>query len=699
MNNNTFSISPEKRILMGNIINLMTLAWLDGTVTDEEKQIINDIAHSYDLTKEEFEFCADKAEEGLKEGKAVIEAPDDDDAKVLLLKNLVMTMMCDGKIDENEEEYVRFLAEKFGFNANEIVEYLKNAIIEEYFGNGESAQDEADQEALQQEIALGKEAMEKHDIRESFDHLFFPAHLDREAAQLFLRISDNEHWIRLISEEQVELLKEYVGKGDVVAQYTLGRYYQVVEASYDEASKLFVAAGKAGLPDAAAALAIMYRRGQLGEIEIDHDKYFYSLQDACEKGSPLANYELFKIDILGLDGRDAHTQEMIDDIKKWLNGDESEDILKVNPINYELLGLAYQVLDDWDTAAAYYLKCVKMGYVEKYPDYIILSCYNHDYELVNQEGYYKGIDTGCQLGVPYCFLMRAAKNKDLYDETEDEKEQETLHKTIEEDLLVSRQLGEGNAAMQLGYHYYYGEYGFEEDNEKAWASFVAATTMNIADAWGMLVQMVLDGYGPDDLPNDFIAHCRLMGLRNGDDEQLIPVILAHYNRALGKYKNEIEKYYLPEYNKLPDEKKVTYFGLSFIALVKPDGKADLIEFDLEKETWEELCEVIDAKEMTPIRSGALKQIAKDVELDDCITAWVDSEGEAKGLEENPIGDKIYPGPVLGYLILTLEDEEGKPRCFDDIYELEDVIEKLGCEVENIYYEEFPDDDGRYDPHA
>ena len=705
MDENRITLSQNKRSMMANVINLMFLACIDGNVSEEEEKLVKDIAHAYGLTEEEYDYCSEQCNKSLKDGKAVIEVPEDDNDKIVFLRNLVMGMMCDGKIDEAEMSFIQFIAERYGFKPKEIVEYLMNSITEEFGGKGKEkdenaeSNEEIDEEALKQEIAKGKEALVNHDIKTAFDHLFYPAHLDRDALNLYMRIPYNEHWIRLISDEQVELLKTYVEKGDVLSQFTLGRYHQVVTASYDEASDLFVAAGKVGLADAAAALSIMYRLGQLGEIEIDKEKYLASLSDAFEKGSELACYQMFKAQTLGHDGMEAKPQDVIDCIKNWLNGDESEDIQKVNPMFYEILGLAYQVLDDWETSADYYAKSVRMGRVECYPDYLILTSYNHDFELIDKDGYYKGIETGCQLGIAYCYYMRATLNKDRYDETEDAKEQEALHTVIAEDLNTASQLGDGNATLQLGYYNYYGEYGFEENDKEAWIEFIDATTMNMADAWSMLAQIVLDGNSPEDkLPANFVPYCRLMALRLGDDEQLIPVILAYHSRALGKYKNEITKYYIPQYDALPDEVKVTYFGLSFIALIKPTGKADLIEFDFEKETWEELCEVIDAKQMDPIRSGALKQIAKDLELEDNITAWVDSEAQAKGLEENPTGDKIYPG-VLGHVILTLEDEDGNQHCFSDIYELEDIIEQLGCEVENIYYEEFPDNDERWDPHA
>ena len=697
MDNKSISISPDKRGKMNNIINLMYLAYIDEEVTEAENNLVNDIAKSYGLTEEEFNYCLEQCQKAIKDGKITIEVPKDENDQIIFLRNLVMGMMIDGKIDDSEMEFLQFITEKYGFKPKETIEYLMNTIAEEFGKENGDDEEEIDPEVLKEKIEKGKEALAKHDIREAFDRLLAPAHLDKEAFLLFVRIPTNEHWIRLISEEQVNLLKTLAQKGYAVSQFTLGRYYQVVEGNYDEARELFLAASKSGLIDANAALTNMYRLGQL-DGEIDLELYYQTLIECCEKGSEMAFYIFFNAEILGLDGREACPQDVINLIKKWLKGDESEDVQKVNPCTYEMLGLAYQALDDWETAANYYLMSVRMGLVEAYPQYIILSTHNHDLELVDEEGYQKGIETGCKLGVPYCFYMRANLNKDRYVDTEDEKEREALHKLIEEDLNTACRLGDGNALLQMGYHHYYGEYDFEENNELAWSEFIAATIYNVADAWGMLVQMVLDGYGPEKLPTGFIAHCRLMGLRLGDDDQLIPVMVAFHSNGLGNYKDEIVKYYEPRYNALPDEEKVTYFGMSFIAVIDTNGKADLIEFDLENETWDELCEIIDAKKLEPIHCGALKQIAKDVEIENTIVAWVDSEAESKNLEDNPYGDKIYPG-VKGHVILTLEDENGEPLCFDDIYELEEVIESLGCEVEKIYYDEFPDDDSRYDPYA
>ena len=48
------------------------------------------------------------------------------------------------------------------------------------------------------------------------------------------------------------------------------------------------------------------------------------------------------------------------------------------------------------------------------------------------------------------------------------------------------------------------------------------------------------------------------------------------------------------------------------------------------------------------------------------------------------------------MILTLEDEQGQPMSFDDLAELKAIVTSLGATVGGVFYDEFPDDDSRYD---
>lgn len=690
MNNNNF-VAPDKKAAMAHVINLMTIACTDGKVTQEEQQVINNIANAYGLTEEEFQYCSDTCNECLKKGTAVVEMPKTDDEKAVMIKNMVFTMMSDGEISDCERQYVEFIAEKFGFKAKEFVDYLIKSIVDEYSQNENNAE-------IEEAIALGKEALMNNDIAKAFDLLYDAAHLDQAARRLFLMIPEVDQRLFLLTIDQEEFLEDEVKKGDALAQYTLGRRYQAQGYSFEEARDLFLAAAKAGLGDAIAALSLLLIKGHMGEVEIDKDVYYQGMLEAVDKGSLIGQYYIYKAAIYGFNNNPANPQAVIDNIKEWLNGDESEDLFKVNPTYYEILAMAYEAIDDWKTSADYFIKCVRMGRIDLYHDWLLNTYLNKDYEITDVEGYEKALEKGIALGCGNSHILRAYANQELYDASDDEDEKKKLSKQIQDDLISAADLGEGDASYTLGVLYYYGSYGVAKDTNVAWGYFLDASGMNVAGAWNMMGEMYLNDEAPKELGPHFISYCRLMAMRLGDDDALIPVIISYYGGYLDQYSNEIQKYYLPLYNALPDEVKTEYFGLQFIAAVNPDGKANLIQFDFEKEDWSELEEIIDAKKLEAIHTDQLDQLSKELDFEGRITAWVDRDRVSKHLEPNTIGKKFSPTPILGDIIFTLEDNQYHPMAID-LAPMKQLIDKLGGEVEDVYYEEFPDDDSHNDPQA
>lgn len=693
---------PSKRLLMANVINLMMVACTDGKISPEEQNLINEIAQSYGLTDEEIDYCAQMCNQGIKEGTVVVQVPDDDEAKIQFLTNLVVCMMSDGEISDSESQYVAFMAEKFGFEPQSTVEALVNAVYRKFKGSDSEPED--DREALKREleqiIPLGKEALMKNDVPTAFDYLFRAAHLDKEAYLLFLMIPEIDKRLYLLTEEQVEQLEDAAGKGSALAQYTLGRYHQVVQPEADSSEKardLFIAAGKAGMGDPLAAIAMMLITGQL-DMEIDKDRYYQGLEEAWNKGSMIGGYHIYKAAILGLDHFEANPQAVIDNIKQWLNGNESEDLQEVNPTYYEVLALAYSELGDRKTAADYYLKCARMGRVDLYYQYTLLHYFNDDLELLDAEGYEKDVETGIALGCPYSYALRSELNQQRFDESTDPKEKEYLSNRIAQDLFEAGQLGEGYAIYILGLYWYYGSYGFTQDDNTAWGYFLDASAMNVAEAWTMMGEMYLDQKAPAELGPHFITLCRLMAYRLGDEDMLIPLIVSYRGGYLDKYKNEVEKYYLPAYEALSDEEKTAFFGMKFIGAVGTDGQANLIEFDFETEDWSELEEIADARKLEAIHTDQLDQIGRDLDLEGRLTAWVDSDRQAKNLQPNVLGNRFSTTPVLGDIVFTLEDEDFHPLAID-LGLLKQVIALLNGKVAHVFYDEFPDDDSHNDPHA
>ena len=124
-----------------------------------------------------------------------------------------------------------------------------------------------------------------------------------------------------------------------------------------------------------------------------------------------------------------------------------------------------------------------------------------------------------------------------------------------------------------------------------------------------------------------------------------------------------------------------------IAIIKPNGKAFIHKFNVE-ENWDDLAPMIDARRLDAIRTQPLYDISKKMHYTDThITAWVDNMGLLRGLPENRIGCRLYPGSIVGDLILTLEDNRYDPKSFDDLDELKKILAELGVKTENIIIEQ------------
>ena len=70
-------------------------------------------------------------------------------------------------------------------------------------------------------------------------------------------------------------------------------------------------------------------------------------------------------------------------------------------------------------------------------------------------------------------------------------------------------------------------------------------------------------------------------------------------------------------------------------------------------------------------------------------------GLMNNLPMNRIGCRIYPGPIAGDMILTVEDARYNPKSFKSLEQLKLVLEALGADLGDVKIEDSPDDDGRF----
>ena len=563
--------------------------------------------------------------------------------------------------------------------------------------------------------ALGKEALENHDIVKAFDYLFLPALADERARNLFLMIPNTFVRLHLLTDAQVALLKDYAEQGEAVAQYTYGRYLYIVRPDaqwLDHADACFKAAEKAGVADAIAAQSLLMYEGYYGFVDIEEGNKM--ILKAVALHSVLGS-RIHLRDLLFGDGyKDADPQIVVDKVKKMFPF-ESNDIEEVNPMYYEILGDAYEKLGNKREAGIYYNKAINMGYCEAFGGYCHLYADDLDTEE-KKNSYLDLVAEACESGAPDGYVYKAVYLMGEYDEAENQSE---ITAQIKENLETGARLGNRIAPYFLGSAYYYGNYGFEEDVMAAWKWFLEGKKRDDAMAYVAMAQMIEDDYNPYEVDDDTASFCRLMALRQGESEQLPKVVKAYRKGELSEFAEEIEKYYIPRYEALPEEEReeddeeeeweeeeqeeetgedtVSFDDDKYklIAIVKTNGTADIYEFDVE-EAWDELAEMVGARRLDAIRVQPLYDVGKQVGLRDHITGWVDNMGLMKDLVMNPIGCKIYPGPIAGDMILTLEDAKYNPRSFESLEQLKAVLAALGARLGDVILDDGPDDDGRYD---
>ena len=714
--------NPTKRAQMAHITNLISLASIDGEISENEKNFIVKTAQIFGLTQEEFNQCFKDSD------NLVIEVPKSDDDKVEYLKNVVVMMMADGHIDEKEREFAEYLAEEFGYNGKEAIDIIYDEVLKETKekgpdsdnGSGESESEMTEEEfreEMNRRIKKGAECLADNDMSEAFEQLFYAALADETARRLFLRIPRGVYPSFMLTDEQVAEMKDLADKGYAIAKYALGRYHLLVqpdEDSIDQARDLFAAAAKGGIVEAILGTALLYRDGYFGEA--DFDKFISLRDEAIEKGSVKAFYMKAKDIIYGANGYEAdpkHVLDFVSNILKAATGEVNKDIFDYEPEYYDLLGRAYETLGDIDKAEEAYIQAVSMGYYESLAQLIYMMCYDEDGNLVEKEMYDKYIGIGCEHNDAYSFTLRGdVKDEEFEALNPREKVKKTAQ--IKADLEKAYDLGDNIAPLILGNNYYYGSLGFEENNKEAWKWYNLGAVYGSPSCYGMMATMIEDGNCPRKVDEGFRAYCVLCAYRRGDDDRLEDVIIDYQKGLLDDYKDEIEKHYLPKYeNMAPVDEDPDYIelggranngpqtspglideGIPLIAIIRPNCTADIIEFDVAN--WDEMPEFIGADRLDALRVQPLYEIGHKAGYKENVAGWIDAKALMKKLQMNEIGRKVYPGPVAGDMILTLEDKDYNPKSFYDINALRRVLLALGATIENICLDDDIDDDGRFD---
>ncbi|MBO4575020.1 MAG: SEL1-like repeat protein [Bacteroidales bacterium] len=493
------------------------------------------------------------------------------------------------------------------------------------------------------QIAMGKSNLQFKEIDEAFDNLFLSACRNDEAYEYFQVIPNTDTRLFRLTEEQLETARVMAEKGYSTAQYVLGRYHQVVQPdddSIEKAAELLKAAAEE-MDDATAALAVMHLYGHFGEVNLDF--YREKIDEAVQNGSGLAMQIKLHNMTEGLHGEKQNPKKVIEFLENDILDDE--DLAEKYPYLYVILGDAYRKMGKKDKAVELYEQAKELGFFEA--DYNICVANMEGMAQMQKSIYESVVDFGCDDKVPGCFLLKAEINEDEYEECEDEDKLETISQTIKEALEQGFELGATEAAFKLGCNYYYGNYGFEEDNSEAWDWFVKGVQKDNGASYAGLATMAKDGICPDNLPENFIENCLFNAKNRGFDVD-------------GSEDEDISQ-------------------MQCLAIVKANGDATIYKFN--KDDFAQLAGFIGAKRLTPIRVDALNAIAKKAGITDYLQAWIDYEAPRKQLPVNVAAKSFFKGVIAGDIIITLGDKNYDPMMFYGTDDLETVLKAM--KVKNI----------------
>ncbi|MBQ3710210.1 MAG: hypothetical protein II887_05855 [Bacteroidales bacterium] len=640
----------EKQIRMMHVVNLISIAYSDGTIAEKESSLIQNIAQKWGLEEEDFNNCVEywKSKDEIEIPIAV---PNNEDEEVEFLKDFTLLMMIDGTIEESEKIFLRRVANEFGYDADKVVPQLIDLVYDEYFADSnDENSDEEDEDNEEEEddlfedtydesqINMGKIELQGKQLEKAFDELFLPALRNAEALACFHSIPGIDTRLFRITPEQLELIQKAADKGYAVAHYVLGRYHQVVkpeEESIEKALQYLESAANAGIPDAQWALAIDYLYGYQGPVEMD--EFNKRIDQAIDNGSMMALKQRLYDIIHGLHGQKADPKTIIKQIEAFLAQDE-ENALKY-PYMYDLLGDAYRRIGNKDKADESYEKAVDNGLFEADAHRFENRVDGPDKDFYRQTFSFL-LDFSCDNKAPRSFMLRGLENAFLYEQDEDE----DLTEKIKSDLETACELGEGDAAYYLGKYYYEGSHGFEKDDDEAWDWFYKGEALESGLAFKGMIKMIEDGYIPEGMPEDYLETLRLHAsyrCNEAEAETAIPTMI----------------------------------------IVNAKGEATV--YKVEKTEWFKLRHITGARRIFPIRLDALDKLGKKAGLTDHLVAWTDIDGPRKSLTENNILSKLYKGIVAGDVVFSQAGKLYDPMPFYGVEEAEAVIKALGAKLTNV----------------
>lgn len=386
-------------------------------------------------------------------------------------------------------------------------------------------------------------------IREAFCEASKDVLTDKTSQTCFLQILRVANNVAILQDDMASIRKA-AEQGNPYMQLAYGRLHECLmpEAdSFDTYVKYYELATKAGIADARVYLALSYRDGDFGEVDLQ--RYNDELRRAKAEGSERAAQQAFRDRIFGNSGIEADPRKACDEIAEYIEKCKAEGAM-IDPCWYALMADADRELGRRGAAMDEYETAFSNGYMPALFNLAFLSCCDDNGNVVDKIEYEKIMDRGRVCACSDSFLTYSLLVDDeVYDDCTDEQKAH-IHKQMESDLSVASRLGDGLGCYYLGDYSENGSMGFSQDFEKAFSLYARGSILRNTSCYEAMVRMILDDHtAPKGYDEQFAYGAAYRCLMLGGDT-LEEVIRGYKNGYLAEHSAAIEQVYLPLYEQM-----------------------------------------------------------------------------------------------------------------------------------------------------
>lgn len=397
-----------------------------------------------------------------------------------------------------------------------------------------------------------QELMTRHSrVTEAYENLVRDVQNDALAQFYFLQLL-RPAWNLFILRNYAPNFERAAKNGYPYMQFAYARYHDCVQPQPDSATiahEYYKKAANAGIADALMYMAFAYRDGDYGHV--DREEYIRLRDMAADNNSVTAHQQILRDWIFGNLNTEKNPREAYDILDKFIHNAQ-ENNRPFDPRYYHLIADACCELGRVLEADAWYNDAIQAGDVTAYYWLILLRAGDDNGNIIDYQEADLLLQTAYdQLTADAYIVFQNYINEDKYANLDHDLQREA-HELLNEQLQFAYRLGEPLGATSLGINYRNGYYGFEQNDKQAWLWFTKAATLRESVAYAQMADMIDEGTAPSNATEQDQHFYELQALRLGDSSMLAKVVGAYTRGFLNEYAQEIEKYYIPEFNQSED---------------------------------------------------------------------------------------------------------------------------------------------------